>query len=267
MPADVVAVEEEPVTAARLTKLLAVDVAGAAVTAVSVAPIIAIMDKSIIASASGREPLAAGVVNGFKQLFTQPLYFVRQPFFRWIVFVYSGTYIIANSVHTSCDLLKRDWQFPKFVGSSFANVSLSILKDRAFTRMLGTVAAKPLPTASYILFTTRDCMTIAASFNFPPYVSSVLQARTGLSAASAEFWAQLVSPCAMQFASAPLHLAALDMYNNPGKTFAERVSFIRSNYLGTSLARVGRILPAFGIGGNVNKAVRKAGRKMLHVSS
>lgn len=239
-----------------LPKLVAVEATAAAVTAVTVAPIITVMDKSIIAAAAGRERLAAGVVNGFKEMFTSPLTFVRQPFFRWITFVYFGTYLVANNVHNACDMMEVDWQFPKFVSSSATNVGLSLLKDRAFTRMLGTVAPKPLPAASYLLFTTRDSMTIAASFNFPPYVSNALQAQMGMSQAAADFTAQLVSPCAIQFVSAPLHLVGLDLYNNPGKSIGERMSFVGKNYLGTALARVGRILPAFGFGGECWNCMR-----------
>lgn len=231
-----------------------------------------------------------GVKNGFKEIFTKPGTFVKQPFFRWITFVYFGTYLIANNVHNACDLMEIDWQFPKFVSSSAANVGLSLLKDAAFVRMLGTVAPKPIPGFSYLMFTTRDSMTIAASFNFPPIVSDRLQTQMGMSRAAADFTAQLVSPCAIQFVSAPLHLLGLDLYNNPGKSVAERVSFISKNYLGTALARVGRILPAFGFGGEseenfagtycvlflttlvffslpgiVNKSVRAKGREMLNV--
>jgi hypothetical protein len=249
MSADGPTYEEKPSLMTVLPKLVAVETAAAGATAVSVAPIIAIMDKAIIAAAAGRESLAVGVAGGFRELFTRPVYFVKQPFFRWITFVYFGTYFIANNVHNACDLMKVDWQFPKFVSSSFANVTLSLFKDRAFTRMLGTVAPKPLPIPSYFLFTSRDSMTIAASFNFPPLVSEALQKRTGMAQATADFTAQLVSPCAIQFVSAPLQLLGLDLYNNPGKSVAERTSFIAKNYLGTALARVGRILPAFGFGG------------------
>ena len=63
--------------------------------------------------------------------------------------VYSGTYIVANGIQAFYERKGESAQFPKFVGSSVANVSLSVMKDKAFARMFGTGEAKPLPFRSY----------------------------------------------------------------------------------------------------------------------
>jgi hypothetical protein len=41
------------------------------------------------------------------------------------------------------------------------------------------------------------------------------------------------------------------------------VSFIQHEYVKTALARMARIFPAFGVGGVVNKSVRKHGKAFL----
>jgi hypothetical protein len=64
--------------------------------AASVAPAIAIVDQSIFANASGREPMLACIKRESKTLFTQPTKFIKQPALRWIMFVYGSTYVVAN---------------------------------------------------------------------------------------------------------------------------------------------------------------------------
>ena len=64
----------------------------------------------------------------------------------------------------------------------------------------------------------------------------------------------------MQLLSTPLHLHGLDLYNrNTTLSVNERIAFIKKEYAKTALARMARILPAFGIGGVLNKKIRKEG--------
>ena len=61
---------------------------------------------------------------------------------------------------------------------------------------------------------------------------------------------------AVQVISTPAHLAGLDIYNNPSRGSAARASFVWSQYPQSTVARMGRICPAFGIGGLGNKYLR-----------
>ncbi|POM67587.1 Hypothetical protein PHPALM_16384 [Phytophthora palmivora] len=76
-------------------------------------------------------------------------------------------------------------------------------------------------------------------------------------------FAQLICPAAVQFLSTPLHLLGLDLYNNKGHTMTQRVSFVQREYVKSVLARVGRIGPAFGIGGGGNAYFRNTLRAKL----
>lgn len=120
----------------------------------------------------------------------------------------------------------------------------------------------PLPT--FALFTVRDCLTIFASFNLPPlfapkietYMSEEVKKYVG--AASV---AQFVTPAAIQLVSTPLHLLGLDLYNRPGARLGGpegRVGQVLKNWGMSAVARIGRIVPAFGVGGVVNTKVRGA---------
>jgi hypothetical protein len=54
-----------------------------------------------------------------------------------------------------------------------------------------------------------------------------------------------------------MHLVALDLYNRPIESFTSRFQFMRAEYLKSTLARMGRIFPAFGIGGVSNKYIKE----------
>lgn len=227
------------------------------------APAISIVDKAIVSNASGLEKLVPSLINGVKTLFTKPAYFFKQPSFLFIWGVYSGTYIVANNIEAICERNDQSSFYPKFVGSSVANVSLSVLKDKAFAKMFGTGEVKPMKLKSMGLFATRDSMTILASFSLPGLISARMQQDLKMERFTSDTIVQLVTPVSMQILSTPLHLLGLDIYNRPEATGSERKSFIQQEYVKTTLARMARILPAFGIGGVVNKYIRKEGNAKL----
>lgn len=227
------------------------------ISALTVAPAVSIVDKAIVSNASGRQALVPSLFEGVKTLFTRPVFFFRQPSFLLIWGVYSGTYIAANTIDATCERAEKSAVMPKFIGSSATNVTLSMAKDVAFVRLFGTGVPRPVPAISYGLFATRDTGTVLASFTLPESVSREMQSSMGTSKAFSDTSAQLFTPCAMQLLSSPLHLLGLDMYNRPEASSAERVSFIQKEYFKTSLARIARIFPAFGVGGVVNKKIRQ----------
>jgi hypothetical protein len=73
--------------------------------------------------------------------------------------------------------------------------------------------------------------------------------------------AQFVTPAAIQFVSTPLHLLGLDLYNRPHAQMGGsegRVGQVVKNWAKSAFARIGRIIPAFGVGGVVNTKSRAA---------
>ena len=148
--------------------------------------------------------------------------------------------------------------YPKFLGSSVVNVTMSVSKDRAYARMFGKGAPRPISWKTLGLFGIRDGMTILASFCLPHIISAKLQEKVEMSKSTADITAQLTSPLVIQFFSCPLHLFGLDLYNRPVASSEQRLSFIQKEYNKTVMARLSRILPAFGIGGIVNTKIREA---------
>ena len=125
-------------------------------------------------------------------------------------------------------------------------------------------ATRTVPAASYALFALRDSLTIFASFNLPPFIAPILPLSEEVEKqVSRTSIAQFLAPAGIQLLSTPLHLWGLDLYNRPrgnGVRWKERVRRVGRDWLGSSAARMGRIVPAFGVGGIVNSGVR---RRML----
>ena len=69
--------------------------------------------------------------------------------------------------------------------------------------------------------------------------------------------AQFVTPAAVQIVSTPLHLLGLDLYNRPGVAGSDRAGRVVRDWAKSAFARMGRIIPAFGVGGVVNAKVRR----------
>ena len=142
-------------------------------------------------------------------------------------------------------------------------MSLCLYKDSQYAKMFGArtstvLPPRPVPRSSLALFALRDSMTIFASFNLPPLIAPLLplshSVEKQISRASA---AQFLAPAAIQLFSTPLHLWGLDLYNRPGVSWKARVGQVGKNWIGSSFARMCRIVPAFGVGGVVNGGVRR----------
>lgn len=185
--------------------------------------------------------------------------------------LYFGTYFTANSIDTASSTLHRTpitattAGTSKFVATSSANLALCLYKDKQFTQLFGAPSspARPVPLPTFALFTVRDCLTIFASFNLPPLLAPRLadamsaEAQKYVSAASA---AQFVTPAAVQLVSTPLHLLGLDLYNRQGVGWRGeqgRMARVVRDWAKSAVARMGRIVPAFGVGGVVNMKVRR----------
>lgn len=197
---------------------------------------------------------------GLRSLATKPFQFATSKQFGIVLGLYFSTYATANIVETTCEQHSVDASktpMYKFAATTIVNIFLCVYKDKVFASMFGVSANKSLPKLSYLLFAARDSLTIAASFTAPGYIANALQNNSIISSEkSANVIAQLLCPAAVQLASTPVHLFALDLYNRPSVSMALRSQLIKKEYVKSTLARVGRIGPAFGIGGVGNTFFR-----------
>jgi len=213
--------------------------------------------------------MGASIRASLQTMLLRPHRFLLSKPFALIFALYTGTYLTANVTDTMSSTVQgkpassTTSGLSKFAATSTANITLCVYKDSCFTQMFGKPGAspRPVPTPSYILFTARDCLTIFASFNLPPMIAPSLpmqklpeMLQKNISSASA---AQFLTPAAVQIVSTPLHLLGLDLYNRSRVSWASRWQKIRSEWTMSCLARMGRIVPAFGVGGVVNAGMRK----------
>ncbi|KAK0775566.1 hypothetical protein LTR38_015809 [Friedmanniomyces endolithicus] len=257
----------------RLGSRMAVDAACAASAGGLVAPLITMIDKggegadrrrAIIENASGKRKMMDSLRASFSTLLLRPHRFLTSKPFALILMLYTGTYLAANTLDTFKSTTNNKAApsttsgATKFAATSVANLSLCLYKDSQFTKMFGTVSARPVPSVTYALFAARDCLTIFASFNLPPILAPKMplseSAEKYISRAST---AQFLAPAAIQLISTPFHLLGLDVYNrNGGTPFSDRLRKVRVDWLKSSIARMCRIVPAFGLGGVVNNGLR-----------
>jgi hypothetical protein len=116
-----------------------------------------------------------------------------------------------------------------------------------------------IPLTSYTLFCLRDSVTIFASFNVPPLIAPSIPDFIASTPAMKAAVAQFSCPALMQFFSTPMHLLGLDLYNRQpvgGLSAGERIARIRRDYVPSCFARMGKIVPAYGVGGVVNVRLR-----------
>ncbi|KAK5987985.1 putative membrane protein [Cladobotryum mycophilum] len=248
---------------------LGADAVSASCAGALIAPIISIIDRSIMENASGRNTLGDSIRSSLRTLLFRPQSLLLSRPCALVFLLYSGTYMTANSVDTASSTVAGRPASAitagplKFAASSGANVGLCVYKDQVFARMFGPPGAlvpRPVTLPSYALFTLRDCLTIFASFNVPPLLAPYIDARLSqdmrrrISGATA---AQFIAPACVQLFSTPIHLLGLDIYNRSNVPWRNRWEAVRSNWFISAAARMGRIIPAFGVGGVVNMKIRR----------
>ncbi|TPX36834.1 hypothetical protein SeMB42_g07021 [Synchytrium endobioticum] len=239
------------------------DLGSAALSSFFVSPFVVLVDRAVIMNASGAMKLGPALLSGIKELLLRPWRVYGRVETRLVWVVYFGTYGVANSVSTISQKYDTKPGAPQLVGTTAANMGLSIWKDQALTKMFGTSKPRPLPVSSYSFFALRDLLTIGSSFTIPPMVSSYLQKEHGLSKQFSTVVAQVTCPMLVQAVTTPLHLFALDLYNNPHQSLRQRMSCIGGQYAPVATIRALRVLPAFGIGGLANTRFRAVAKEYL----
>lgn len=227
-----------------------------------VSPLVSIIDKCIVQDISGSSGFAKAMKQASVEMVTQPRKFFGGLSFRLTAIVYFGTYAVANLSELALDAYgvvddeKRKNR--KVAAAATANIGLLAWRDSVFAREFSANATKPsTPMRSIGLFAVRDCATMYATFYAAPKAAKYMQENYGVEQNTAELSAALAIPLVTQFVTAPIHIHAMDYYNNRQATTAQRFSTISSEFRTVAFARGLRILPAFGIGSFSNNKLRE----------
>jgi hypothetical protein len=285
----------------RLPQRLLVDLTAALCASTLVAPVITIIDRSIINSTHSKDSLRRILFTAGKDAISHPIRFFTSTPFALITILYCSTYTTANLVDTfttsfshheskstttkdigdSLRIKESTSHAPdaasyssthatplKFLATTTVNMSICLWKDARFAKLFGSPssAARSVPLTTMALFGTRDSMTVFASFIIPPLLSNKSYDNPNApKALLTPNQAQFIAPAGVQLLSTPMHLLGLDLYNRPGREVAwvDRWQKVKSGWFGTSLARMGRIVPAYGVGGVVNASLRRWGMEVV----
>lgn len=241
------------------TGLILADALAGICTGFAVSPLNTVVDKSVMEFANRKYPSiwsAAG--NSLKTMITQPFKFMGGFEFRWMCFVYFPTFTVSNVADhfNLTDSVPHPIQ--KLLAVFVTNTITSLMKDRVFIRRLNPhKPIEPLPISSLMLLFTRDILAMAAAFTLPPILARYMKDNHGWDYANGERIFQLACPPLLQIFVVPIHLLALGLYNDKGKTMGEHFKYIKSIYFSTVALRMMRFLPGYGIGGIFNIEMRK----------
>jgi len=229
-----------------------------------VSPLVSIIDKAIVKEISGIGSLMMDMGAATKEMIVKPRAFFNGLSFRLTFIVYFGTYAVANLSEAALDYYKikdeetrKGW---KVSMASIANIGLLAWRDSVFAREFSGSGTKPpakTPVRTISLFAARDCATMAATFYFAPKACEYLVMEHDYNKNMAEIGTSLSIPVISQFITAPIHIHALDYFNRPVASTAERMARIKEEMGKVCFARGLRILPAFGIGSYSNNKFRE----------
>lgn len=255
------------------------------------------LNRAIIEKAAKGLRIRQSLLFSAKSLLTRPHRFIISTPFLLIYTLYSSTYIAANVIDTSVATLHNhpfsniSTGPAKFAVTALVNMSICVYKDSRFAKIFGAqgqhassskqpqqtpssrgsvchpvqsvpqpATAPKIPKFSLSLFCVRDSLTIFASFNLPPLVAPHIPDVLASTPSSKAALAQFSIPAAVQLFSTPLHLLGLDLYNRQpvdGLPAAERWARVKRDWAPSCMARIGRIVPAYGVGGVVNTRLRQ----------
>lgn len=224
----------------------------------AVSPAVSVVDKAIFSNASGRASFSQSFKESVLTVGRHPIQFVRNPSFLWVWSVYSSTYTAFNmaTYYTETHDLEHASTSILAVTSSI-NITMSVLKDRAFSRMFGTTAPRPLPKSSLMCYALRDFITVFGSFTLVQPVAKHLQESFRFEEEQAYNVSQVFCPLFAQLFNTPIFLYGMDLYNKPVASSPERLSFVRQQFWKTFWLRTARIGPAFSLGGVANHWLRQ----------
>ncbi|GAX19110.1 hypothetical protein FisN_3Lh049 [Fistulifera solaris] len=228
-----------------------------------VSPLVSIIDKCIVQDISGSAKFLIAIRNATHEMVAKPRVFFGGLSFRLTFAVYFGTYAVANLSEMFLDVQKirndEARKQRKVAASAVANISLLAWRDSVFAKVFGCpeAAKRKTPLRTFGLFAARDTATMYATFYAAPSVAKYLEHERGWERNTAELTMALAIPVSAQILTAPLHIHAMDYFNFPEATTADRFATIRKEFATVSFARGLRILPAFGIGSFSNNKFRE----------
>lgn len=272
------------------------DCTTAVAVALTAAVPISIIDYSIMARVAGvTDSSMKELTKGIKTVLTRPDKFFLpcaenkcSLVYRVCATTYGFTYIGSNLTKSYCEShgMEKEANLAAGVVSGVANTVFTIWKDSIILRALPPVnakdltsASKPVPFMTRALFCGRDTLTCIAAFTLAPaigaWISGYAYHQKYLPQApdavlpenkdkvklpiSCVDTAQIVTPALLQFVTTLMHITAIRYRQTyPHFSMTDLTESLRKTYISSTLLRMCRIFPAFGIGGIMNREMRSS---------
>jgi hypothetical protein len=220
-------------------------------TSLIISPIMSIIDISILKSQLHKERIGKSITDNItfysnnKKIFIKPLTVMNM--------VYSSTYCTANLTELYCKKNNIDYKLPTLIATSFVNILTISYKDMIYSKLLKNTITK-FPVQSNLLLAIRDIMTINSCFIWKKDLINYLDKY--MMHNKSEIIASIILPSAIQFISTPIHILAIDIYENPKSNIIKRYKNIKLFYKSILFGRIMRAIPAFGVGSFINDMLR-----------
>ncbi|CCW65850.1 unnamed protein product [Phytomonas sp. EM1] len=273
----------------------AADCTSAVVVAVAAAIPISIIDYSIMSRIAGvTDSSLKELFKGIRTVLFRPhkFFLPTKENKCCIVFcvcatTYCFTYIGSNLSKSYCEShgMANEANLAAGIVSGVVNTLLTIWKDSVILRQLppknttgSSVNAKRIPHLTRGLFCARDVLTCVAAFTLAPMLADWLthyayyhkkiegiprdaklpedenKVRLPMSVSNT---AQIVTPALLQFVTTLLHITAIRYRQTyPNFDWKDFTQSLKATYVSSTLLRMCRIIPAFGIGGILNQRMR-----------
>lgn len=229
------------------------DILSALVTSSFISPIVTFMDLNVIYSQVTNNN------NKFEYLrkFVKSHNGIKSHFVMYNV--YASTYAVANTTSTYCKNNNIDYKIPTLLTTTTVNISMIAYKDQLYTKWILN-SSRHFLIKSYALFGIRDSITIFSNFILKNDVIKYFERY--MSTDKSNFCASIMVPTSAQLISTPLHILAIDLYQNPNNKLHERYDNIKNMYTNICRGRIIRVIPAFCLGGFINDAILKYIKKV-----
>ena len=244
-----------------MKKRFLLDTISGSLAAITISPIVNIIDASVTSSQSGKQKIIPCLKNYTSFMIKNPYKYITQPIFFWSFSVYALTYSINNCVESYCDIKKINNFLPKFIIVSSFNLTISLFKDAAFAKFFGVKLPTNVPLRSYLCWVMRDVIAMTNAFIIPERIVKLIQNNYGKNNKEINFnvesRVQMCVPLLNIIMTTPVNLLGLDIYNNHSSKVKDRIIRVGKNYPKVIPLTFCRMSSAYGIGGMNNINLRR----------
>ncbi|ORC84128.1 uncharacterized protein TM35_000491340 [Trypanosoma theileri] len=254
---------------------------------------ISIVDYSIMARVAGvTDSSLRELWRGTKTLFLRPHRFFLpcaqnkcSLVYGVCTVVYTSTYIGSNMTKSYCETKGYSPEYCNLAAgimSGVLNTITTVWKDGIILKSLppanaetAAAARKPVPWLTRGLFCGRDTLTCIAAFTIAPMVATWLtqycwnptenaklpkplpvEGKTQVPLPTTDM-AQILTPAVLQFVTTLMHITAIRYRQTyPNFSMADLNQSLRQTYWSSTLLRIFRIIPSFGLGAILNREMR-----------